>query len=49
MTMVQVIGIVVLGACFCYAMKICCFELTASSALVGGIDVHQSSPVHKLP
>ena len=47
MTTVQVIGIVVLGVCFCYAMKICCFELSATSALVGGIDVQQSSPVHK--
>ena len=44
MVMVQVIALIVLGVCFCYAMKVCCFTLAAAPEHVGGVDVKQSRP-----
>lgn len=41
----QVLGLTVLGVCFCYAMKLCCFTLTVTPAHVGGIDVKQNRPL----
>ena len=42
--MVQVTALIVLGVCFCYAMKVCCFTLTVAPEHVGGVDVKQSRP-----